>query len=162
MLVDADMRRPRIHRVLNLENSAGLSTWLTGSSGPEAIQAGPVPGLNVLTSGPIPPNPSELLGSERMATLLDALSQQENVIVFDSPPLLSVSDSRILSKLTAGAIVVARAKKVDYDTVRAGLKHLRDIDARVLGLVLNGFEAKKSGYGYYQYASSYYASGKKG
>jgi capsular exopolysaccharide synthesis family protein len=115
-------------------------------------------GLSVLTSGPIPPNPSELLGSKRFNQLLDQLKSQYDLIIIDSPPVLSATDSLLISKLAEGVIVVCYTGKTTYDRLQRGLKSLREINANVLGLVLNAMDMKKSNYysyyGYYQYYSA--------
>lgn len=149
VLVDADLRRPRIHKALGLGNEVGLSTYLTGASGPEVLQQTAVPQLRVVPAGPLPPNPQELLSSRAMAELARTLAPNGEVVIFDSPPVLTVADARLLAKLADGTILVARSKKVTCDELRAGVKLLRDIDARVLGVVLNRFDARRGGYGYY-------------
>lgn len=158
VLIDADLRKPRIHKALGLNNSQGVSTYLAGvgAGGVEMLfQDGPLPNLKVMTAGPVPPNPTELLGHRGMTNLMQVLSRKAEVVICDSPPLLNLSDSRLLSKVVDGVVMVARAGKSNADQVRGGLKALAGVDARVLGLVLNGFDAKKSGYSYYGYGSKY-------
>ncbi len=149
LLVDADMRKPRIHKVFGLTNTKGLSTYLAGASDLGVLQQGPLQNLSVLTSGPIPPNPSELLSSSRMNEMLALLSEKYDIVVCDSPPLLSVADALVLSKMVDGSIIVARAGKVTYDDVRKGLKSLHDLNAHIIGLVINAIDIKQGSYYYY-------------
>jgi capsular exopolysaccharide synthesis family protein len=160
LLVDADLRKPRIHKALGLMNSKGLSTYLAGASDMDIIQSGPVPNLQVITSGPVPPNPSELLSSNRLNFLIRTLSEEYDIMIFDTSPLLSVTDGLILSKVLDGTLLVIRAGKTNYDEVKRALKSLSDLNAHVLGLVINAFDTKKNEY-YYRYYNYYYAEDKK-
>jgi capsular exopolysaccharide synthesis family protein len=158
LLIDADLRKPRLHKVFGLGNTKGLSTYLAGASDMHVAQKGPLPGLSVLTSGPIPPNPSELLSSNRMHELMTALSGQYDIIICDSPPLLSVADGLILSKTTEGTIIVTRAGKVTYDEMKRGLRSLYDLKAHVLGIVINALDVKKNDYYYQRYYNYSYSA----
>lgn len=148
LLVDTDLRKPRIHTIFGLSNKSGLSTYLVGSNA-KIIKEGP-PNLNIVTSGPIPPNSSELLGSEKFARFLSSMQERYDVVIFDSPPVLTVTDSLVLSKYVDGTIVVARAAKTSYEAVRKGLRQLNDVGSNVLGLLINAIDARKGGY-YYNY-----------
>jgi len=162
LLIDADMRKPRLHKIFNLANKNGLSTYLAGrSAGEEIFSRGPLPNLAVITSGPIPPNPSELLSSARMKTLLDSLDNRFDIIVCDSPPLLSVTDARLLSRLVDGTILVAKGAQTTFDLVRRALKLLQGSNAHVLGLVINALDLKKHDYYYQDYYSAYQEGEKK-
>lgn len=158
LLIDADLRRPRLHKVFQLENSVGLSSFLTGGVEELRIQLTETAGLSVLTSGPIPPNPSELLGAKRFAGLLERLEQEYDMVLIDSPPVLSATDSLLISKLASGVLVVCFTGKTTYERLQRGLKSLQEINSNVLGLVLNAMDMKKSNYysyyGYYQYYSA--------
>ena len=156
LLVDADLRKPRLYKALGLPNAKGLSTYLAGASDMNIIQAGPLPNLSIITSGPIPPNPSELLSSNRLNEMIEVLGAEYDIIIFDAPPILSVADSLILSKLLDGTLVIARAGKTSYDDVRKSLKSLADLNAHVLGIVINALDATKNEY-YYRYHSYYTA-----
>lgn len=164
MLIDGDLRKPRIHMVFRLNNLSGLSTYLAGATADiETVYKRPLTNLTVIPSGPVPPNPSELLGSGRMSELISLLNERFDVIVWDSPPLMTVTDSLILSKILDGTIIVTKAGKTTYDIVDRGLKFLKgrretDIETRVLGIVINGFDVKKSDQYYYQYYNYYPAS----
>ena len=158
LLIDADLRRPRIHKILHLENDKGLSTYMTGTSDIHIVQKNNRNNLYIMPAGPVPPNPSELVGSKRFMTMLDELSETYDAIVIDSPPVLSVSDSLLISKVVDGSILIARSAKTTHDTFFKGLKQLQDISAKVLGVVINAVNLQKSGYGYYDSYQYYYSA----
>jgi len=159
LLVDADMRRPRLHKIFQMVNDEGLSTCLASESDIKINQTGNVENLSVVTAGPTPPNPSELLGSDRLNELVKAAGKEFDLIVFDSPPILTVSDSLILSKILDGTILVAWAGKATHDVIEKGLKMLGEIKAPIVGMILNGVVVNKSNYYYYHnYYDSYYSS----
>ncbi|MFO7558527.1 MAG: polysaccharide biosynthesis tyrosine autokinase, partial [Desulfobacterales bacterium] len=149
LLADGDLRRPRLHKIFQMDNSRGLSTFLAGDSDGKILQKSSIENLSVMTSGPIPPTPSELLNSPRMKLLLKNLSPKFDHIIFDSPPVMSVTDSQILSKVSDGTIIVARSGQTTHEVARKGLKILTDIDTHILGMVINAVDTKKDGYGYY-------------
>ncbi|MEJ2201224.1 MAG: polysaccharide biosynthesis tyrosine autokinase [Desulfuromonadaceae bacterium] len=156
LLIDADLRKPRVHKVFDLGNGKGLSTYLAGATEGDILQKGPLATLSIISSGPIPPNPSELLSGDRMAKLLDTLETRYDLIICDSPPLLSVTDPLILSRLFDGAVVVTRSRQTTYEMAGRSLKALTDVNATILGLVLNEFDADRSGY-YYHYGYGNYS-----
>jgi succinoglycan biosynthesis transport protein ExoP len=165
LLVDADLRKPRIHTIFRLNNLSGLSTYLAGASPDiETIFKRPLTNLSVIPSGPVPPNPSELLGSTRMSELIGSLSEKFDILIWDSPPLMTVTDSLILSKFLDGTIIIAKSGKTTYEIVGRGLRSLRgrretDMESRVLGIVINAFDTKKGDqYYYYQYYNYYPSS----
>ncbi len=162
LLIDADLRKPRLHKIFGLENSKGLTTYLAGASDMNIIQEGPLPNMSVITSGPIPPNPSELLSSNRMQKLLEALKDRYDVIILDSPPLMTVSDSMILSKLSEGTIIVTKSASTTYEMVSRCIKSLKDINVNILGLVINAVDIKKADYYYYYRYYGYYYEDKEG
>ena len=151
-LIDADLWRPRIANHFGLEGGAGLTTILIGQASlDDVVQTHGVSGLDVLASGPIPPNPSELLGFAAMKDLLDEASHRYDVVILDTPPLLPVTDAAILSHVTSGALVVVGSHIVRRQELGAALKSLDDVDTRVLGLVLNKVQKvdeDRYGYGY--------------
>jgi len=152
-LIDADLRRPSVAKVMGLEGAVGLTTVLIGrASVEEAIQPWGGGYLHVLPSGLIPPNPSELLGSQAMAYLLDRLTDDYDIVLVDAAPLLPVTDAAILSKLTGGALVVVGASEVNRNQLAGSIGALETVGARVLGIVLNK-QARKQGdtYAYYDY-----------
>jgi capsular exopolysaccharide synthesis family protein len=111
--------------------------------------------MNVITSGPIPPNPSELLISKRLKDLIPVLKEQFDFIIFDAPPIISLSDTLIMSKIVDACLIVARFGNTTYDMMNHGLKQLAGMEAKVIGAVINGVDEKKSGY-YYHYYKDYY------
>jgi capsular exopolysaccharide synthesis family protein len=161
LLVDSDLRKPRIHTIFRLNNLSGLSTYLAGATSDiETVFKRPLSNLSVIPSGPVPPNPSELLGSGKMLELVELLSEKFDVVIWDSAPLMTVTDSLILSKIFDGVIIVIKAGKTTYEVVDMGLKLLQgrretDKKSRVFGVVINGFDIKKSDQYYYQYYNYY-------
>jgi len=160
VIVDCDMRRPACHRSTGVENKPGFVQCLTGHvSLPEAIL--PVPGvqnLSVIPCGPIPPNPAEVLSSPVTSELLRGLRDKFEYVLVDSPPLLSVADSRILATMTDAVVVVVRAYSTPYDAVRRARALLYGAGARILGVALNDVDVRRGGYGdsyYYRYGSGY-------
>jgi succinoglycan biosynthesis transport protein ExoP len=166
LLIDSDLRKPRIHTVFGLNNLSGLSTYLAGATRDiTAVFKNPMVNLTVIPSGPVPPNPSELLGSDRMNELLKIVNEKFDLIIWDSPPLMTVTDSMILSRVLDGTIIVTKAGKTTYDIVGRGLKLLqgdRDslVDSHILGLIVNAFNVKHADQHYYQYYN-YYPSKKE-
>ncbi len=158
LLIDADLRRPRLHKALGLSNSNGLSNMLAGTADIITIHNVGDSGLSVLTSGPVPPNPSELLGSTRFVSLLEQLDSDYDMIIIDSPPVLSATDAQVLNRLVDGAVVICRSGGTTYDRLQKGLKSFAEVKTKVIGLVINAMDMKKSNYysyyGYYQYYSS--------
>jgi capsular exopolysaccharide synthesis family protein len=160
LIVDCDMRRPCCHRSTGVENKPGFVRCLTGHVElADAIL--PVPGvlnLSVIPCGPIPPNPAEVLSSPLTADLLRRLRSEFEYVLLDSPPLLTVSDSRILSTLTDAVVLVTKAYSTPYDLVRRARGLLYNAGARILGVALNSVDAYKlggSGFGFYRYGFGY-------
>lgn len=138
LLVDADLRRPSLAAELGLERTVGLTTVLIGDVELDDVtQPLETAGLDVLTSGPIPPNPSELLGSEAMRSLLEAASEAYDYVVVDTAPLLAVTDAVALSRFVDGSLVVAQSDRVKKQQLGEALAKLDSVDARVLGVVAN-------------------------
>ncbi|WP_161629811.1 GumC family protein [Desulfogranum japonicum] len=158
VLIDTDLRRPRLHKALRVKNDNGLSSYLSGAHDTIDIQKVPETNVSVICAGPIPPNPSELLDTQRFGEMLDQLSQQYDMIIIDSPPVLSATDALIVSKHVDGVVVVTRFAETTFERLNRGLKSLKDIDSRIIGLVINCMDMKKSNYysyyGYYQYYSA--------
>jgi capsular exopolysaccharide synthesis family protein len=149
LLMDTDLRRPTIASLLGIEGAAGLTTVLLGrASVDEVVQEWGSSGLQVLTSGELPPNPSELLGSPAMRRLMQSLRGDYDCVVLDAPPLLPVADSAILSHVVDGTFVVANVRRVRRRELRESLQTLDSVHARTLGLVLNQVRQDESAYGY--------------
>lgn len=153
ILVDADLRRPQQHRIFQRTASYGLSTALVDAATPltSFLQPTDVPGLRLLTSGPIPPNPAELLGSQRMAQLMQVLNQEADMVIVDSPPVLSVADAAILANAADGVVLVADAGRTRREMARRAKESLERAGANLLGMVLNRMTRQTSGYYYYYY-----------
>jgi capsular exopolysaccharide synthesis family protein len=150
LLIDADLRKPTLHKVFKLHNQAGLSSYLAGSNDKSILNKGSHENLTVIPSGPIPPNPYELLNSNRMATLLDNLEKEFDVIICDSPPILSVADSRVLCRFFDGMIVVARAGLTTYPMVKKSIRMVKEVKGEILGIVVNAVQTRdQEYYGYY-------------
>lgn len=153
VLVDGDLRRPRVHRYLSLEGSVGLSSVLAGRVDvPGAIQSVRYSRLKVITSGAIPPNPSELVGSVRMNEVLSDLQQSFEYILLDSAPLLPVSDGAILASKSDGALLVCEFSVTRTGQVASAVESLVAVNARVLGTMFSRYVSRRreSGYGYYE------------
>jgi polysaccharide biosynthesis transport protein len=152
VLVDCDLRRPRVHRVFGRTNDLGLTTaLLDGSAEAGMATETEVPNLSVIPTGPIPPNPAELLQSAAFAALLERLRGRYDRVVLDSPPLVPVTDAAILSTLVDGTILVVRASRTTRELARRALRALRDVKGRTVGVVLNAVDLEGRNYGYYQY-----------
>jgi capsular exopolysaccharide synthesis family protein len=162
VLVDADLRRPRIAEYLGLEGAIGITNVLAGySTLDQAVQQWGGTGLFALPSGTIPPNPSELLGSRHMVDMLAALRNTFDVIIIDTPPLLPVTDAAVLSAAVDGTIQVIRYGKTTTTQARSAAASLAAVDSRPLGFVLNMVPQKGAGaYTYYDYRSKGPSSGK--
>ena len=157
VLLDCDMRRPRVHHLFDIGRDIGVSNLLVGDTEiQDAVVATEVPNLNVIPCGPIPPNPSEIIGSKRMKSLLETLRKDYERVVIDSPPLTAVTDSVILAQAADGVVLIVRAGDTPRQIVLNGVTQLRSVDSRVLGAVLNGVNTGKSSYYYYQYYYYYY------
>jgi non-specific protein-tyrosine kinase len=139
LLVDADLRQPGVHRVFNLSNAHGLTTLLRRDdvSIDAVLQNTEQDSLRVLTTGPLPPNPAELLGSQRMRVVIDRLKAEADLVIFDSPPLQAVTDAAVLSSFLDGTLLVVDAGRSHRRAVRLARQALERADAKVLGAVLN-------------------------
>lgn len=151
VLVDADLRRPVQHHVFELNNQTGLTTILLDAniSLSDVMQDTAVENLKVITSGPIPPNPSELLGSKRMGYLIDALKQQAELVIFDSPPVMAVSDASVLASRLDGALLVVDAGHTRRAKLRRSKENLDAVGASILGVVINRIHQQEQEYIYY-------------
>ncbi len=164
VIIDCDLRRPRLHAHFNLPNTRGVTNCLSGEGKnlDELIQTyDKQPNLKLLTSGPIPPNPAELLGSEEMRKLLARLSERFTHVIVDSPPAISFTDASILSTFVDGVILVVHGGRSSRAVVRRAKQKLQDVGAHIYGVVLNNvkIEARNDYYtGYYSYYSEYYSS----
>lgn len=153
LLIDGDLRKPTVHYTFKLDNRTGLSTVLVGEKTlEESVKETEVPNLEILTCGPIPPNPSELLGSKAMKQMLHKAQEKYDVVIFDTPPVLAVTDAQILANICDGSIIVARSEQTEYEAIQKAKDLLEPAHAKLLGIVLNDVSQKKSNT-YYYYGS---------
>ncbi len=162
VIIDADLRRPRVHKVFNDENGLGLSNFLSGHTELEPlIKSTEIPNLFYISSGPIPPNPSELIGSKLFRSMIDSLGERFDHIVLDSPPILGFADAIVLSTVVDGLILVVVGGKTPRETLQQAKEALHQVNAKILGVVINRINIHRSDYGYYYYRYHYYY-GKEG
>ena len=156
-LIDCDMRRPRMHKVFDVDRENGISSIMVGAADFKScmVDSG-VDNLDLIPCGPIPPNPSEILGSKRMVALTDALRKRYTRIIIDSPPLTAVTDPVILSQVVDGTLLVVRAGETPRQVIQNGVAQVRTARGQILGAVLNGVSARRDSYYYYQYYYYYY------
>jgi tyrosine-protein kinase Etk/Wzc len=153
LLVDCDLRRARLHKMFGIPREPGLTeVMLDQGDAAEVAHKTAVDGLSVLSSGTLPPNPSELLGGARMERVLEELRERFDVIILDSPPLLAASDAAVLGTKTDGVLLVVRAGQTERGAAQQAVQQLANVGARVVGAVLNDPDAKVPQYGgYYNY-----------
>ena len=154
IVLDCDMRKPRMDKLLGVSRNQGMSNLLVGS-GANVLRTS-VPNLDVIPAGPIPPNPSEILGSARMAHLLGALRKRYTRVLIDSPPSTAVTDAVALSKSVDGIILVVRSGTTTREMAKNGVAQFDAVGAPMLGVVLNGVGVGRDSYYYYQYSYGYY------
>jgi capsular exopolysaccharide synthesis family protein len=161
-LVDSDLRRPALHRLFGLPNTRGLTTALVDNlSLADVSQRTATPSLSVVTSGPLPPNPAELVASKRMTNLLQAESAFD-LILCDSPPVISVADGIALAAQCDGVVLVIRAGMLAHDAVRRAVEHIESVKGRILGVLLNSVNLRRDAYyNYYRYYGRYYGTNGK-
>ena len=161
LIIDCDLRRPRIHSHFNLSNAKGVTNYLSGEKDLDALVQTyeKLPNLKLMTSGPIPPNPAELLGSDEMRKLLQEASKRFTHVIVDSPPSISFTDASILSTMVDGVMLVVHGGKSSRAVVRRAKQQLLDVGAHIYGVVLNNVNLEGSNsyyyYGYYGYYNSY-------
>jgi len=158
LLVDADLRRPSLHKIFHLPAEPGLSNFLVGELDDLPVVETIVPNLFVVTAGKIPPHPSELLGSERMREFLDLAKSRFGRIILDSPPLMSVTDAAILSTQAEGVVLIIKAESVPRKAAMDARDQLLEVNATLLGVVFNNIPTQSNGYfynSYYRYHSYY-------
>ncbi|MDX2032110.1 MAG: polysaccharide biosynthesis tyrosine autokinase [Blastocatellia bacterium] len=164
IVIDCDMRKPRIHKLTNVKRGEGLSTLLTtGGDWRDFVRPTSIPNLSVIPCGHIPPNPSELISSDKMRELLQTLAENYDQVIVDSPPLVTVTDPVILSTLVDGVIVVAKSAITKSEVLRRACHELATVNSKVLGVVLNNFNMRGEGddyYYYYRYRYDYADRGK--
>lgn len=150
LIIDADLRKPTVHYTFRLDNLRGLSNILVGENTlEETINESDVENLDVISCGPIPPNPSELLASKKMQTFIEEARTLYDLIIFDTPPVLAVTDAKILANIVDGSILVVRSNQTEYEAATKAKEALEPAKAKLLGTVLNDKEKKGSNYYYY-------------
>jgi polysaccharide biosynthesis transport protein len=158
LIVDCDMRRPSLQKLFKMANCEGLSTYLTGGGDLDMfIKQTPIPHLSILPCGFVPPNPSELIGSENMKQLLRSLEERFDYIILDSPPLVTVADPIILSTMVDGVILIVKSGQSKIELVGHACQQLSAVGAKILGVTLNNLDIRKERYDYYRYYR-YYAT----
>ncbi|MGO3900043.1 MAG: CpsD/CapB family tyrosine-protein kinase [Lactiplantibacillus argentoratensis] len=154
LLVDADLRRPTIHQTFGVSNQRGLSSWLSGQLVDVNDAIHPVlDHLFVMPSGPKPPNPAELLASDKMTEFLTVATRKLDLVIVDAPPVLPVTDARILAGQVDGTVLVVRQNFVEKVAVRQAVNALKNARTQLLGTVLNDVDIKTNGYGYGYYGT---------
>ena len=159
LLVDTDMRRPRVHHAFKVRPKKGISTMVLGESElGESVFDSDIENLDVLMCGPTPPNPAELIHTESFHKVVDLLSGEYDHVIFDSPPIAVVTDAAILSKMVDGTVLIVKSLKTTRDAVKHAVGVLKDINAKILGVVLNDLDLTNRKYGqhyYYYYYKKY-------
>jgi len=150
LLVDGDMRKPTVHFTFRLDNLKGLSNAIVDSQTFEGLaQKSDIDHLYVITSGPVPPNPSELLASDKFKKGLEIATEQYEVIIVDSPPILTVTDAQILANQLDGVVIVARSGKTETDELKESVNLIEKVQGNILGTVLNDVDKTNKDYYYY-------------
>lgn len=154
VLVDADLRRPVLHKTFGIPNNIGITTALLAGDDVDLqayLQPTEIDNLMLITSGPIPPNPSELLGSQRMKNVIERLAQLADIVIFDTPPVLVVTDAAVLSRQSDGVLLIADAGGTREPALAHAVEELRKTGANILGVALNRLDSRSGGYYYYYY-----------
>lgn len=155
LLIDADLRKPTAHFSFRLENYVGFTNVLTRKAKLlDAVHKTNIPNLSVLTSGPIPPNPSELLASKNMDALLDEMYETFDFILFDTPPTLAVTDAQVLANKVEATILVISSGKTEREAAQKAKELLLNAKARLLGVILNNRKIEDGGHYYYYYGTN--------
>jgi capsular exopolysaccharide synthesis family protein len=156
LLIDCDLRKPMVHKLFGIDHAQGLSTYLSRDVRIErVVHNAQIPNLSLLPCGPIPPNPSELISSEKMKNLLQIMSERYDHILIDSPPLMNVSDSVILASMVDGVILVVHGGKSPRTVAQRARQELVNVGAKIFGVVLNNVDLRRDGYEGYYYSRYY-------
>lgn len=158
VLVDSDLRNPSVHRLLGVENARGFANYLTGESMAGLVQATSIPGLSVIPSGPLPPNPAELLAGAGMRKFLSESREHFDIVVLDGPPVIGLADAPILASQAATTLLIVESGGARRSVVRMAVRRLAQARGNLIGILLTKFDAKSSSYGYgygYSYAYTY-------
>lgn len=162
LLIDCDQRRSRLHKVFGLSNMVGLSNMLAGEVAfPDVVQQTEIDNLYILTAGTRPPNPSELLASEKMKSFIHTMREEFDYVIMDTPPVLIVTDAQLLADYTDGYLLVVSSGAVDRNAAAKSKELLENVNAKLLGVVLNNLEISEKGYYGYYYHYYYGTDGQK-
>ena len=158
LLIDADLRKASIHKRLQIPNERGLSNYLIGGiEAADTLQTTPMENVFVITSGPLPPNPAELLSGSRMADLVRAAGDAYDIVVVDGPPIIGLADAPLLAGATQGTLLLVSANSTKKRALRIAMRRMLVVRANIIGMVLNKFDRREAGYGYgYGYGYSDY------
>ena len=148
ILVDCDLRRPTLHTLFDLPNETGLTSMILAEDVPPPLQETGVPGLRLLSSGPLPPRPADILGSRRMEAAIERLRAEADIVLFDTPPVVVVTDAAVLATKVDGVLLVFQAGRTSRERARHARQILEKVKANIVGVVLNNAEVEQ-GYGYY-------------
>ncbi|MFO0991289.1 MAG: polysaccharide biosynthesis tyrosine autokinase [Hyphomicrobiales bacterium] len=149
LLIDADLRNSSLHKILNLSNEVGLSNYLTGANSPEdVVQLTSYEGVAFISSGPLPPNPAELLSGSKFLSLLTLAAQSFDIVLIDGPPIMGLADAPLLASLSQATLLVVAANETRRSTLKVALKRLQFTRATIIGATLNKFDSRQTGYGY--------------
>lgn len=154
LLMDCDLRKPTVHKKMGISNTTGMTSMLVKKMDPtDCIKPTEVHNLYLLTSGPIPPNPAELLGSKRMKAMLEELKKAFDIVLIDAPPVLAVTDAQILSTMADGILLVTAYGQAEKEAVINAKKLIDKVEAKLLGVIMNKVPMKSKGYygTYYNY-----------
>ena len=162
LLVDSDLRRPTLNATFSIADPKGLTNFLTEKDMPAnaVIYKTTVDNLSVMPSGPVPPNPSELIGSRKMAGLIKGLERIYDIVIYDAPPLLSVTDAQLVATRVDGTVLVVREGKTEKEALRQAVGLLNHVNAKIIGTIFNDVKGS-SGSGYYGYYGYYGKEDKK-
>lgn len=152
LLIDADLRKPTVHHMFQQTNTRGLTTVLMRQLPfEEAVKETAVERLSVLTSGPVPPNPSELLGSKMMEKVVETATSHFDIVLFDCPPLLAVTDAQVIANYCQGVVLVVKSGVTEIEAAQKAVENLEQVQAKLLGVVLNDKPMNGDSYYYYYY-----------
>lgn len=152
ILVDSDLRRPTVNATFKMKDPVGVTSYLTNSEVKiqDIVYKTSISNLYVIPSGPTPPNPSELIGSKKMLKLINTLGEQSDLVIYDAPPVLSVTDAQLLATRVDGVVLVVRENQTEKGAVREAVQLIKHVDGNIIGTVLNDVHASSNGYyGYY-------------
>lgn len=162
LIIDADLRRPILHRLFGVPNVQGLTHTLSDTVEYNQIfTPTKIPNLWVVTCGIIPPNPSELLGSQKMKTFLEKVKQEFDIVLLDSPPISSLADASVLGSIVDGVLFVVKVNMANRDLIEKAKNQLQTVGANIIGIVLNDVDIKRDGYYRYYYYYNYEYYGQK-